>query len=251
MMRNSGDRSLILIAFALVFSLGVSQLATAGLLFPGGLPHPDAIVGSSNSVPLIDEPSLTHYGDIEHAVFTAANFALAFPGEDNPNGRVAAGEFVYAFQVYNNGARSDIVQFSAGLADVGPPLFPLHHGDGVDDAESVNTGDQDFIAGTGQVPNSSSVSSSALYGAASGSSVRWNFAGAMPARLNSGEWSAVLFYTSPWAPRWDNGSTTTGAGQSRIPGPEEGRLQPFIPEPSSLGLALLALVPMVLRRVGR
>jgi hypothetical protein len=137
------------------------------------------------------------------------------------------------------------------LADIGPPLFPLHHGDGVDDAESVNSGDQDFIAGTGQSPNSSSVSSSALYGAASGSSVRWNFAGTMPARLNSGETSAVLFYTSPWAPRWDNGSTTSGAGQSRIPGPEEGRLQPFIPEPSSAALAMLALVPMLWRRVGR
>lgn len=248
MMRNSGVLSSFLVCgFAVWLCVDVPRQATAALLFPNVF----AIPGSSGTVPLIDSTSATHYGDIEHAVFTAANFGLAFPGEDNPNLRVAAGEFVYAFQVYNNGSRGDIVQFSAGLADIGPPLFPLHHGDGIDDAESVNTGDQDFIAGTGQAPNFSSVSSSAIHGASSGSSVRFNFAGAVADRLNSGEWSAVLFYTSPWAPLWDNGSTTTGAGQSRIPAPEEGRLQPFIPEPSSLVLALLALAALSMRRAGK
>lgn len=261
MMRNSGVRSsLFLIAFALWLSLQVPQLATAGLLFPGGLPHPNAIPGSSGTVQLVNVDIANtptppgpagYYGDIEYAVFTAPNFAIAFPGEDNSTGGVAAGEFVYAYQVYNAGFRGDIVQFSAGLADIGPPIAPNHHGDGIDDAESVNLGDQDFIAGTGQAPSSSSVTPSSLYGAASGSSVRFNFAGPVASRLNSGEASAVLFYTSPWAPRWENGSTTTGQGQSRIPGPEEGRLQPFIPEPSSLLLALVAIAAASTRRSGR
>jgi hypothetical protein len=252
MMRNSGVRSgLILIGVSIWLSVGVSQFAAAGLLFPNAL----AIPGSSGTVPLIDMNTATHYGDVEHAVFTAANFATftalnGFGFQDTPNLGVTAGEFVYAYQVYNIGAQ-DIVQFSAGLADVGPPLNPMHHGDGMDDPESVNSGDQDFIMGTGQDPNSSSVSASAVHGAASGSSVRFNFAGPMPARINSGEASSILFYTSPWAPRWDNGSTTTGAGQSRIPGPEEGRTQPFIPEPSSLALALVALLPISIRRSGR
>jgi hypothetical protein len=258
MMRNSGVRSLlILIGFALWAGVAKPQLAAAGLLYPGGLPHPNAIAGASGTVMLEHDADNNpgtanqYYGDIEYSVFTAANFALAFPGEDNSLGGVAAGEFVYAFQVYNAGVRGDISQFAAGLADIGPPLFPFHHGDGIDDAESVNLGDQDFIAGTGQVPSSMQVSASALHGASSGSSVRFNFGPTVPARLNSGEWSAVLFYTSPWAPRWDNGSTTTGQGQSRIPGPEEGRFQPFIPEPSSLALVFVALVAMSLRRAAK
>lgn len=261
MMRNSGVLSVfILLGFALWVSVAQPQHAMAGLLFPGGLPHPNAIAGSSGTAPLVNVDAANtptppgpngYYGDVEYAVFTAANFAAAFPGQDNPNGGVAAGEFVYAYQVFNAGFRGDIVQFSAGLADIGPPLFPNHYGDGLDDAESVNSGDQDFIAGTGQAPNSLTVSSSSIYGAASGSSVRFNFAGPVASRLNSGETSAVLFYTSPWAPRWDNGSTTTGQGQTRIPGPEEGRLQPFIPEPSSLVLALFALAGMTMRRSGK
>jgi hypothetical protein len=243
MTRNSGVQfRLIVSGCALVLGLVATRPADAGLLYPSGNPHPNAYNGWSGTVPLINATNNVHYGDIEYAVFRDFGFAAAFPGEDNPNGRVtaslntAANEFIYAFQVYNI-LSTDITQFSAGLADIGGLPLPLHHGDGLDDAELVNSGDQDYIAGTGQAPNLSSVSSSALHGASSGSSVRFNFAGAMPDRLNSGEWSAVLFYTSPYGPRWDNGTTTTGSGQSRIPGPEVG-----VPEPSSLVLASLVLL---------
>jgi hypothetical protein len=249
MTRNGGVLRLVAIGFASWLGVTALQTASAGPLFPNAL----AIPGSSNSVELRHDPAGVnqYYGDIEYAVFTAANFGLAFPGQDTPNGGVAAGEFVYAFQVFNAGTRGDIAQFTAGLADIGPPLNPLHHGDGVDDAESVNAGDQDFIAGSGQDPSSSQVTASVLYGASSGSSVRFNFAGSSAARLNSGELSSILFYTSPWAPRFENGSTATGAGMSRIPGPEEGRIQPFIPEPSSLALAVGALCALLMGRRGK
>jgi len=241
MMRNGGKQpKLLSLGFGLLIAMGFSQLAFAGLLYPGGLPHPDAIPGWSGTVPLVNSTNSLHYGDIEYAVFKALDFPWA---EDTPNGGVAAGEFVYAFQVHNIQS-TDITQFAAGLADLGPPLFPAHHGDGSDDNEEVQLGDQDYVPGTGQIPSSSQVTNSVLYGAANGSSVRFNFnSGPMDSRLNSGEWSAVLFYTSPWGPRWDNASTTTGAGQSRIPAPENG----VIPEPSSVVLGSFGLLTLIIR----
>lgn len=240
MIRNGGVRQQI-IASALAFSFSTITLhsAVAGPLFPNAL----AVPGFSGTVPLLDAANANlHYGDIEYAVFTSANFALAFPGQDTPNGGVAAGESVFAYQIYNNGAKGDITQFSAGLADLGPPLFPLSLGDGNDDFEAVNAGDQDYIAGSGQDPNITSVIASALYGAANGSSVRYNFAGAAASRLNAGEWSSVLFYTSPSGPRFDNGSTTSGSGSSRIPAPEFGIDENGIPEPTSFVLAALGML---------
>jgi hypothetical protein len=238
MIRNSGVRlQIIATGFAFLLSAVVLQPALAGLLYPGGLPHPNAIPGFSGTVQLqhdADNNPLTlnqYYGDIEYAVFNSTNFPIAFPGEV-----VAAGEVVYAFQVYNAGARGDITTFTAGLAD----LAPL--GDGLDDNEFVNLGDQDFIAGTGQNPSSSNVTASAIYGAANGSSVRFNFGTAAADRLNAGEWSSVLFYTSPHGPRWDNGSTSSGQGQSRIPGPEFGIDDNGIPEPASLALMSLGML---------
>jgi hypothetical protein len=240
MIRNSGVRLQI---FAASLAFFVSTLAlqsvVAGPLFPNAL----AVPGFSGTVPLLDAGNANlHYGDVEFAVFTSANFALAFPGQDTPNGGVAAGESVYAYQFYNNGAKGDITQFSAGLADIGPPVFPLQFGDGNDDFEAVNAGDQDYIAGTGQDPNLTSVIASAIYGATNGSSVRYNFVGAVGNRVNAGEWSSILFYTSPSGPRWDNGGTTSGSGQSRIPAPEFGINENGLPEPTSFVLAALGML---------
>jgi hypothetical protein len=243
MMRGCGVSGSLL---SIVLALLLSVPASAGLLYPGGNPHPNALPGWSGTVQLIDSVTNQHYGDVEFAVFNSASFSFAFPGQETPNGGVALNEAIYAFQVFNNGARGDISQFTAGLADVGPPLNPLHYGDGVDDNELVNLGDQDYIAGTGQDPGITSV-----IPAASGSSVRFNFLGATAAdRLNTGEWSSVLFYTSPWGPGWENASTATGAGQSRVPGPEEGRLVPqdFVPEPGTFGLLSLAALGLAFQR---
>ena len=136
-----------------------------------------------------------HYGDVEFAVFNAATWSVLFPGQDTPSGGVVAGEAVYAFQVFDNGAKpAGITQFSAGLSDI------LPFGDLTFDNELVTTGDSDYIAGTGQDPNQVSPI---------GSSVPWKFLGANA--INS-EGSSVLFYTSPFGPRWDNGGTTSGAG---------------------------------------
>jgi hypothetical protein len=253
MMRNGGIR-FGLVAFGLSACLGVAVVepAPAGPLFPGGLPHPLANFGSSGTVQLLhdaDNNPITpnqHYGDIEYAVFTAANFLTVFPGQDTPNLGVAAGETVYAYQVINNGARGDVTQFSAGLGDRGGLALPFHFGDGLDDNELVNPGDQDFVAGTGQAPSLAQVILSALH-LTSGDSVRFSFTGATAeSQLNTGESSAILFYTSPFGPRFDNATTSTGQGQSRVPAPEVG-VPPGggIPEPSALALAGLGLAALV------
>jgi hypothetical protein len=215
--RDDVQFKLVLGGIACWLLIGAIQTATAALL----IGNANAVL--SGTVPLLDSSmGNLHYGDIEYAVFSSAGWQAAFPGEDTPNGGVAAGEAVYAFQVYDNGANPNgISQFSAGLADLGPPAF----GDGSDDDELVNSGDQDYVSLGGQVPTLTQVTAS---------SVRFNFVGTDP-RLQS-EWSSVLFYTSPYGPTWDNGSTTSGAGQSRIPAPEVGVR---IPEPSALVLAIV------------
>jgi hypothetical protein len=248
MNRSYGDQLwAIALAFAVFVGTGSLQPAVAGLLFPGGNPHPLAITGSSGIVPLLDTSAGNlHYGDIEFAVFNFAGWAAAFPGANTPNDGLGNKEAFYAFQVIDNGATDGITQFSAGLADLGPLLFPQHFGDGGDDNELVNAGDQGVVAGTGQAPTFIQLTPSALYGAVNGSSVKYNFTGA--ARLQN-ETSAVVFYSSPWGPRWDNGSTTSGAGQSRIPAPEQGLIpEGNIPEPSSLALVSLAAIGWAVRR---
>lgn len=209
----------LVIVCALLSSVTLVRLAEAALLFG----HPQATL--SGTVQLLDSNAGSlHYGDIEYAVFSSGNFQIAFPGANTPNGGVTAGEVVYAYQVSDNGAKTQgITQFSAGIADLGPPANPLHYGDGDDDDELVNTGDSSFVMGTGVAPNQV---------AAIGSAVPWKFLGASAIHNSA---SAVLFYTSPFGPAWDNGSTTSGAGQSRIPAPE-------VPEPGTLAFMSLALL---------
>jgi hypothetical protein len=199
-----------------------------------------ALASLSGIVPLLDSSAANfHYGDIEYAVFNSPSWQVAFPGANTPNGGVTANEVVYAFQVTDNGGRMNgITQFTAGIADLGPPLNPLHHGDGLNDDELVTTGDSSYVVGTGAAPSAVS---------AIGSSVPWRFLGASAIKSTT---SAVLFYTSPYGPTWDNGSTTTGAGQSRIPAPEVGVPIPEggIPEPSTITLAFLAVLGAMGRR---
>lgn len=239
MMRNGGLQ-LGFVALGIIALLGVGAgHSFAGPLYPGGLPHPLAITNFSGTVPLIHDPGNQHYGDVEYAVFTAANWITAFGAEDTPNLGVAAGETVYAYQVINAGTRGNISQFTAGLGDFAP------HGDLTFDDELVGPGDQDFIAGAFQAPNISQVTPTA---------VRWIFDDGTPAsNLNAGESSAILFYTSQYGPLWDNGSTTTGQGASRIPAPEVGVPGGGIPEPSTLLLASLCGVGFTAigRRRGR
>lgn len=206
------------IACAFLASVNLVAPAKAALLFG----HPQAML--SGTVALSDSNAGNlYYGDIEYAVFKAPNFQVAFPGADTPNGGVAAGEVVYAYQVIDNGAKTQgITQFSAGISDLGPPDNPLHYGDGFDDDELVITGDSSYVPGTGGAPNQV---------APIGSAVPWKFLGGSAIKNSV---SAVLFYTSPYGPGWDNGSTTSGAGQSRIPAPE-------VPEPCSLAMASFVL----------
>ena len=253
MMRNGGIQLISRIAtgFILCVGIGVAQPSMAATI---GILSGHALATVSGRVPLMADtdgntataPDL-YYGDIDYAVFKAADFLTAFPTATTPNGGLGAGEIVYAYQAYYEGnlpGVPSLSSFSAGLADQGPSLgaaFMFQHGDGVNDDENVTSGDQSFVpggsgslAGT-QDPQSTQVPSASPYPG----SVKFNFTTTFA--LNGGETSTVLFYTSPWGPEWDNGTTSHAQGASRIPSPLEGRLTPFIPEPSSLALASLAM----------
>jgi hypothetical protein len=267
MMRNGGVQRIRRIAtgFALCIGIGVAQPSMAATI---GILSGHALATVSGRVPLMADtdgdgttaPDL-YYGDIDYAVFRAADFLTAFPSATTPNGGLGLGEIVYAYQVYYEGnlpGVPSLSSFSAGLADQGPSLgaaFMFQHGHGLpNDDENVTTGDQSFInnsvggslAGT-QNPQSTQVPGGSPYPG----SVKYNFLSSFA--LNGGETSTVLFYTSPWGPEWDNGTTSHAQGASRIPSPLEGRLTPFIPEPSSLALASLAMIGWAAcgrRRVG-
>jgi hypothetical protein len=195
------------------------------------------------------------FGEIEYAVFREDVFAALYPAADTPNGALSDSNlgsengFVYAFQVRDNGSTTQgITQFSAGLADVGAPILnpTIGWGDGVNENELVVTGDSSSVAGTGAAPSSLSITS----GTNGASSARFNWAS--PNQLkgtmgnpNSG-WSAILFYTSPYGPRWDNAASTGGGGfglSAPIPGPEIG-----IPEPASFALATFAICALAMWR---
>lgn len=239
----------LLICLALGASALLSTPAAGGLLLGDG----NAV--ASATIPLIAATDNVHFGDLEWAVYEANDFALSFPGADTPNGGVANGEWVYAFQVFDNGAKTTgITRFSAGMGDVGPgnPLPTTQgYGDGIDDDEQVNPGDAHYVAGTGSDPLKAPTLVLGLAAQVTSTSVVFNFAG--PNSLKN-EWSPVLFYTSPWAPGFDNGTTTPAlqnvgfGGAVRIPSPEEGRIQPFIPEPSSFILTMIAVAGLGLRR---
>jgi hypothetical protein len=259
MMRNGGvHRRHIATGFVFFLSLAVGQLATAGTIgILNG--HADATV--SGRVPLMADtdgnPATApdfYYGDIDYAVFKADDFLVHFPTATTTNGGLLNDEIVYAFQVYYEGnlpGVPSLSSFSAGLADQGPslgPAFQFQHGHGLpNDNENVTSGDQNFVSigGGTQNPLNTQVPSASPWPG----SVKFNFLSGN--KLDGGETSTVLFYTSPWGPEWDNGTTSNAVGASRIPSPLEGKLDPFIPEPSSLALAVLALAGMAMRRSNR
>ena len=165
---------------------------------------------------------------VEYAVYERDQFDISYP--TNTLAAATGTQYVYAYQIFNDldphagwpvhTGNEDYVQpFSVGLND--------------GDEDAANAG---YVAGTGTVaPLSSNLTSA---------SAAWTFfvfrgAGS---RILYGDYSTVLYYTSPFAPEWDH-STVQGTNAvtlyDSLPSP--------LPEPSTL-LLLTAGFAAVCRR---
>lgn len=198
------------IAIAVAFAMWLHGTSAAHAALNG---DPNALLSSSST---FDAGATT----VDYAVYAPGSFALSFPGEDSPNGGVAAGEFTYAYQIAELPNYGGITQFSVGLADAAP------NGDLVDDDELVNEGDESYVLGSGTAPSTQFISAS---------SVRADFASLIGT-------SAVLYFTSPYGPEIDNATTDWSAffGLGAVASPDANYVSSHMPEPSSMALAVLA-----------
>ncbi len=167
--------------------------------------------------------------DVEYAVYGRAGFDLSFPTNTLP---AATGtQYVYAYQIFN-----DLNPHAGGAVWAGSEdyvqVFTTGLNDG--DEEAANPG---YVAGTGVAPISSIPTTA---------SAKWTFLDmAGKTRVHYGDVSAVLYYTSPHPPEWDN-ATVQGYNASTIldslPSPGQ------IPEPTTLLLLTLGAVAACRRK---
>jgi hypothetical protein len=218
-----------------VAGLCVCCLAACGPL-QAGLLSGQGLEGWSGSVGLPSGYGFD-YGSLAYAVFAPNTFGTLFSGSDTENGGVAAGEYVYAYQLKNLNTMGPVSQFSVGLADLAGGN-PPKHGDGIDDLEDVIDGDESYVAGSGVSPSGSF--------ATFNNSVRFDFT---PALGNAT--TAVMFFTSQYGPEWDNSTTNiTLGGSVAVPSPDANSVG-TTPEPSAFVLAVLAAVVLgAWRRTG-
>ncbi len=174
---------------------------------------------------------------MEYAVYERDDFDLSFPANTIPT--ATGDQWVYAYQIFNNLSPHAGGSFWAGSEDYAQ-FFTTGLNDG--DEEAANPG---YVAGTGIVPLSSQLTTA---------SAKWSFLDqTIPGgpyvgtytKVNYGEVSAVLYYTSPHPPEWDNG-TVQGLNVSTIldslPSPGQ------IPEPTTLLLLTLGAVAACRRK---
>lgn len=152
---------------------------------------------------------------VDYCVYAPGQFALSFSGLLP---EVSASDYVYAYQVYDlaNGiygaAQSYVLQFSVGL----------------DGDEQVD------VIGAKSDGGASTVTPASSYFAGDSLTSVWNF----NPTIQVGQQSAILYFSSPFAPEWDQ-ATVSGwfpAGTQQVPSPT--------PEPATLsllGLGALAL----------
>lgn len=211
------------LGFAAVALLVASSTAMAGPL-PGDANALPAWQGSVAYASAMGPLSLD--AAVEYAVYAPnpgfSNFDTSFgPGADPTNGA----HYVYAYQVYNfASALTGVIQLSVGL----------------DGNEPISSLDSLPILGLDPL--------TAAFNPAGGppfSNVLWKDYGAANGRVNSGQNSSILFFTSPFGPEMDDGALLANLPNLTHPLPSP------TPEPSTLvlvGLAV-ALCPIYGRRL--
>ena len=199
-------------AFAIVSLIAASASAASSLLGTGksytDSLHPLGWEGSQTFTKSVTGGTLA--GEVDWAIFTAANFDSLFPDYTG-----TPGELVYAYQVFNTGG-VDISKTEAPLLSLAP---------------ADNVGDFASDGMSGVLPSSMSIISA---------DVIWNFASpeigySSPATTKS----AGLAFSSSRAPRTDWYVIVDGGGSVNVNG-VGGPGTTAIPEPSAL--ALLAVM---------
>jgi hypothetical protein len=207
----------VAVCLALFAVVGLATAPAFAGLLGTGLSYPKSPSGSWEGTGTFYNATSGLQGNIEWAVFTAANFSTLFPSD--PNYSPTGNELVYAYQVFNTGAVNISLEAVALLS--GAPA----------------DNDGYFTAGTppmtGQAPFDSSITST---------QVIWDFKDYRPAGSNynivPGDHSTGLAFCSIRAPRSDFSITVDGgtSASALVGGP--GNVS--IPEPSTLILLAVA-----------
>ncbi|NOY43819.1 MAG: PEP-CTERM sorting domain-containing protein [Planctomycetes bacterium] len=196
-----------LFALTAVFSLLLISSVNAGVL--NGNASAVAYSSFSGSDPFA---SGALSGNLDYAVFTATEFATAFPS----SGYSPIGPIVYAYQIESTGAAA----ISAQIVGVSNPV----------------SGDIDsFLNAPGEVNPSSQLFS--------GTNPLWSFASP---NIATSEFSEILVFSSPNAPMSGAGLTINGGttALTTVPTPSA----TAIPEPTSVCLAAAGVLALLLRR---
>ena len=194
---------------AMLFSF--SSAVHAGILDSNG----NAIVGFTGTSPFDSGEGLD--GTIDFAVFTKAGFASEFPASGFlPN---ASDNFVYTYQVLNNGPGTDFIS-----AQIIAPVAAAAQGaiGAFDIAADIDPGIMTFL----------------------NDSAQWIFTGA-EGQIENNFNSSILVYSSPFSPTGGFSVTINGGTSASTSAPVPGAL---IPEPASVLLAAAGFAALGLRR---
>jgi hypothetical protein len=193
----------------------------------GPLPGDDAAMAGWQGSQLFEQivavpgaPRLT--ANVEYAVYAPGAFAGS-TDLGNPADPSDGTQYVFAYQVFSEQVGNrPVEQLSVGFLDLPP------EGDGIDDDEQPqNIGFVDGFASPDADPVAAFNQPGLVIEAAN-----WQFpSGLQPGTVDR---SDILIYTSPFGPEWDRGSVVGGGlgNSQRLPSP--------VPEPTVIGLALLA-----------
>ena len=205
----------------------LAGIANAGLLTA----DPNALPGFQGTSTFIGTSgAFTLHADVDYAVYAPGAFdtsaALGFPAAADPSGGT---EFVYAYQIFNDGPAGSTIALNLSVA-----LLP-----GAIPAGSHRIGDAPGTPAGGVPPDS------ALFipGTDPEHNAKWSYNSGLPLGSNSD----ILLFTSPRGPTFvtsgmQGGHTTIAAAS--LPSP--------IPEPATAILAVLAAVCLLaIRRAAR
>ena len=215
-----------------------------GIAFAGPLAtDPNAIPGVQGSSAFFGtNVSITHWvrADVEYAVYAPGMFgtsaALGFPGAVDPSGGT---DYVYAYEIFNQ----PVVPPTPNPDMLGGELAgdePLGGaGFSAIPAGSTRVGNYSFNPEFGVIPGLS------RFVPLGDPKTQANWVFGNPT-LGPGLHSDILFFTSPYAPRYITSSIIGGnatSASATLPTP--------IPEPATLSLALLGLLGLLLRAAMR